>query len=99
MCQFRLSAAREADRGACGACCSACDTVKPAGDFYRYTYSKDGLYQQCKACHARAGEVRLGRQGDPATKVRAAGRNVPPLPSLQSRPAPAALPPFYISLK
>lgn len=46
-----------------------CEEVKVATDFYRYTYSKDGLYQQCKACHARAGEIRLSRQGDPESKV------------------------------
>lgn len=49
--------------------CRCCEEVKPATDFYRYTYSKDGLYQQCKACHARAGEIRLSRQGDPESKV------------------------------
>lgn len=35
--------------------------MKPAGEFYRYTYSKDGLYQQCKACHTLAGENRLAK--------------------------------------
>ena len=38
-----------------------CQETKPATDFYRYTYSKDGLYQQCKTCHARAGQSRLER--------------------------------------
>lgn len=41
--------------------CRTCQELKQAGEFYRYTYSKDGLYQQCKACHARAGEDRLAR--------------------------------------
>ena len=41
--------------------CRSCQENKPASEFYRYTYSKDGLYQQCKACHARAGETRLAK--------------------------------------
>ena len=44
--------------------------TKPAGEYYRYTYSKDGLYQQCKACHAKAGAERLGRKGQLQGKAR-----------------------------
>ena len=43
--------------------CRSCHETKQASEFYRYTYSKDGLYQQCKACHAHAGEARLAKQG------------------------------------
>ena len=47
-----------------------CNETKPATDFYRYTYSKDGLYQQCKICHAQAGQSRLQRAPRMDGKVR-----------------------------
>ena len=47
-----------------------CGETKQAADFYRYTYSKDGLYQQCKTCHAKAGQSRLGKKGSMEGKVR-----------------------------
>jgi len=49
-----------------------CNETKPATDFYRYTYSKDGLYQQCKICHAQAGQSRLQRAPPMEGKVRLA---------------------------
>ena len=50
-----------------------CNETKPATEFYRYTYSKDGLYQQCKICHAQAGQSRLQRAPPMEGKVRPCG--------------------------
>lgn len=50
--------------------CRSCSETKQASEFYRYTYSKDGLYQQCKACHAKAGQSRLGKKDQAEGKVR-----------------------------